>query len=190
MALQALVLSSLALLAPTTAQPAVKQVDIWGVALTLSAGVVYRMDTMPESLHQPGAEFLQESLKLAKRVNLPVPSDPVLAGAEADTMLAMQYVMNASAHPTAKFLAERQGRPAAALFEFGLLSHLVMTAVEPSTENAILLADQMEAAARDTGLARSTWGGFVDALRNGKTRNAAKDALPDMLKVVARACAR
>jgi len=37
MALQALVLSSLALAAPTTAQPAVKQVDIWGVALTLSA---------------------------------------------------------------------------------------------------------------------------------------------------------
>jgi hypothetical protein len=199
MTLQAIV-SSLALVVappagtapavPAGTGPALTQAQIWNVAVGLSAGVVYRMDSMPARLHQPGAEFLQESLQLAKRLRLPVPDDPVLKGPEADTLAAMGYVMGASDHPTAKFLAERQGRAAAALFEFGLLSHVVMTAVEPSSENAKMLADQMESAARDTGLARDTWGGFVDALKKGKTRDAAKDALPDMLKVVARACPR
>jgi hypothetical protein len=182
--------SSLALGGAPSASPevAISQRQIWELVVGLSAGVIYRMDSMPASLHQPGDEFLKHSLQLAKRLSLPLPDDPVLKGAEADTLAAMGYVIGAANHPTAKFLEERKGRAAAAIFELGLLSHLAMTSIVPSSDTAKGLADQMEAAARDTGLARETWGGLVDALRSGKTRDAAKDALPDMLKVVARAC--
>ena len=190
MALSAIVLSSLALAAPTAASPAVSQVQIWELAVSLSAGVVYRMDSMPANLHQPGNEFLQHGLELAKTLSVPLPDDPVLKGAEVDTMAAMGYLVGAGSHPTAKFLEKQGGRAAAALFEFGMLSHLAMTSVVPASETAKGLADQIETAAKDSGITPSTWNPFVDALRNGKTRDAAKNAMPDMLKVVARACAK
>lgn len=190
MPIPALALTCLALVAPAAPAPAVSQIQIWEVSVGLSGGVIYRMDTMPGSLHKPGEEMLRYSLQLAKRLSLPLPDDPVLRGAESDTLAAYGYVMGAANHPTAKFLAQQKGRPAAALFELGLLSHLAMTSVVPASDNGKELADQFEAAGRDTGLARDTWGGLVDALRSGKTRDAAKDALPDMLEAVGRACSR
>ena len=46
----------------------------------------------------------------------------------------------------------------------------------------------VETAARDSGLARDTWGSFTDALRSGKTPTAAKEAMSTMITVVGRAC--
>jgi hypothetical protein len=194
MPIQALAVSSLALavLAPPTsvAEPAVSQAQIWQVAVGLSAGVVYRMDSMPARLHQPGAEFLQETRQLAGQLGLPLPDHSVLKGPEADTVEAMGYLIGGKGHPTAQFLEQRKGHPAAALFQFGMLTHLAMTAVVPGSENAKGIADMVEDAARDSGIARETWSGFVDALRSGKTPVAAKDAMADMIKAVGRACAR
>jgi hypothetical protein len=145
------------------------------------------MDSMPERLHAPGAEFLQDARRLATRLNVPLPDDPVLGGAQADTVAAMGYLMGAGNHPTARFLEQHEGRSAAALFELGLLSHLAMTAVVLGSDGAKGLADLCETAAKDSGLARDTWGGFVGALRSGKTAVAAKEAMASMIQVVGRA---
>ena len=60
MALQALVLSSLVLVPhPRLLSRPRSQAQIWELAVSLSAGVVYRMDSMPARLHKPGDEFLQ-----------------------------------------------------------------------------------------------------------------------------------
>jgi hypothetical protein len=109
MALQALVLSSLVLAAPAAPQPAPSQAQIWELAVSLSAGVVYRMDSMPARLHKPGDEFLQDARRLANQLSLPLPSHAVLDAAEADTLEAMGYLLKAKEHPTTQALERRTG---------------------------------------------------------------------------------
>jgi hypothetical protein len=65
-----------------------------------------------------------------------------------------------------------------------------MTAIVPASESARSLADQVEAAARESGVARDSWAGFVDALRSGKTKVAAKEAMAAMVPAVGKACSR
>lgn len=187
MSIPVLVVSSL-LLAPPVTAPAVPRIKIWELSVSLSAGVAYRMDTSPARLHATGQELLGDAKRLAAEFSLPLGASPVLNGPQADTLEAMGYLVGTANHPAVQELEKRSGRPAAALFEMGLLTHLAMGSLKPGSENAKGIAEMFETAGKDSGVARASWMPFVDALRSGTTPTAAKEAMATMLQAVGKAC--
>ena len=187
MPVTAIVVSSLLLTAPPSTA-AVPKAKIWELAVSLSAGVVYRMETSPARLRAPGQEFLVDARRLATEWSLPLGDSSVLTGPQSDTVEGMGYLVGTKDHPIVVALQKRGGRPDAALFELGLLSHLAMTSLAPGSENAKGVADMVEAAGKDSLVAPESWSGFVDALRNGKTKTSAKEAMAQMITAVGEAC--
>lgn len=188
MAISALVVSSVLLTAAPTTAPAVSKAKIWELGVTLSGALVYRMDSAPARQHANGQEFLVEARRMATELKLPLGDAPVVKAPQSDTVEVMGYLVGAKDNPITKELEKRGGRPAAALFELGLLSHFAMTSIAPGSENAKGIADMVEAAGRESGVARENWAGFADALRNGKTNVAAMQAMSKMITAVGAAC--
>ena len=139
---------------------------------------------MPESLHAEGVKARENARALATRIGLPFPDDAIFKGDQADTLEAMGFLMKARQHPITLLLQERHGRPTAALFELGLVSHLALTGSVPSVEAAPGLAELIETPARDSGLPRESWIGVVEAYRTRKSVNERIEAFGTMVQVV------
>src|SRR4030095_3744203 len=161
------------------AAPAPSRSQVWELAVSLSAGVVYPTDRMAERLGPPGAgaDALQHAKELAAQMGVALPDSPVLRGPVADTMAAVEYIHLGSKHPTAQLIAQKRDASASALFELGLLSHVAMMSLKPSSDVAKAEAELLENAGKASGLPRATWGGLVDALRGGTDPVAAKKAM-------------
>ena len=118
------------------------------------------------------------------KIGLPFPDDAIFTGARTDTVEAMGFLLKAREHPITLLLQERHGRPTAALFELGLVSHLALTGGVPSPAAAKDLADLIETPARDSGLPRDSWIGVVDAYRTRKSENERIDSCGTMIQAV------
>lgn len=154
------------------------------LGMALSGAAIYRMDSMPANLRADGAQMIDKARVLSAKVGVPYPDDPVLKGAESDTAAAIAYVMGASRHPITRLLQERHGRPTAALFELGLLSHIAITNGVPSAEAGQEIASLIETAGRDSGVPREHWIGLVEAYRARKSENDRIDAMMAMIQSV------
>jgi hypothetical protein len=170
---------------PAAAQrPPSRRAMVWEVAVSLSAGVIYRMDTMPLQ-NKDGNAMLEHARALAPRLGMPLPDHAALEGAEVDSMVAVQYLYDPVPHPIATYLAEKDGKPMAALFTLGALSHLAV--MQMSSDSAKDLAGRLEAAALEAQLPRATWGGLVDGLRAGIPKSERIELMIALLKAVAAA---
>lgn len=175
------------LLAAPPAGPAASALDphkVFSYGLALSGAVVFRMDSMPENLNAEGVKALENARALSTKIGLPFPDDAIFKGARTDTVEAMGFLLKAREHPITLLLQERHGRPTAALFELGLVSHLALTGGVPSPETAKDLADLIETPARDSGLPRDSWIGVVDAYRTRKSENERIDSCGTMIQAV------
>jgi hypothetical protein len=159
---------------------------VWELGVALSAGIVYRMDTMPAQ-NKAGNEMLAHARNVATRLGTTLPDHKAVQGAEVDTWIAIEYLYDPRQHPIAVYLAERDGKATAGLFTLGALSHLAMMAITPSSEAAKDLAARLETAALEGQLPRASWGGLVDALRNGTSSNDVKEEMVKMIQAVAAA---
>lgn len=182
---------TLAALAVTTASSGQTQARprrsmAWELGVALSAGIVYRMDTMPAQ-NKAGNEMLAHARNVAKRLGTTVPDHKAVQGTEVDTWTAIQYLNDPRQHPIAVYLAERDGKATAGLFTLGALSHLAMMGIAPSSEVAKDLAARLETAALEAKLPRASWGGLVDALRNGASSNDVKEEMAKVILAVAAA---
>lgn len=139
------------------------------------------MDSHPLQ-NKAGNEMLEHARALAPRLGVTLPDHAALKGTEVDTMVAVAYLYDAAPHPIAVSLAERDGKPMAALFTLGLLSQFA--AMQMSNDSAKDFAGRLEAAALEAQLPRATWGGLVDALRAGAAKNDRIEAMVAMLKAV------
>lgn len=175
------------LLAAPPSGPTASAMDphkVFSYGLALSGAIVFRMDSMPENVNAEGVRSLEDARALSTKIGLPFPDAPLFKGRTTDTFEAMGFLMKARQHPITLLLEERHGRPTAALFELGLVSHLALTGGVPGPEAAEGLADLIEAPARDSGLPRETWIGVVDAYRTRKSENERIDSCGTMIQAV------
>jgi hypothetical protein len=170
----------------TPAKP--RKLLVWELGVSLSAAVVYRMDSMPAKLHKDGNDMLERARSLATQLGTTLPPHEALRGAEVDTVKALEYLQNPREHPIARDLLKSDGEANAALFELGALSHLAMMAMTPGSDVAKDFAARLESAALAAKLPRASWGRLVDALRKGAARDAVIDEMVAMLRAVAGAC--
>jgi hypothetical protein len=158
---------------------------VFTLGMTLSQGVMLRMDSLEASTNADGAKALRNARAIAAKLDLSLPDDPVLQGDRSDTVAAIGYLMKASQHPITRQLEERHGRATAALFELGLVSHIAIAGGVPRAEDAKDLAELIETPARESGLPREQWAGLVEAYRARKPVSERIDALGAMLRTVA-----
>jgi hypothetical protein len=133
--------------AQTAATPKPRKLLIWELGVSLSAAIVYRMDSMPANLHKQGTDMLENARSVATRIGTTLPAHEALQGAEVDTLKALEYLQNPKEHPIARYLMEKDGEANAALFELGAQSHLAMLSMTPGRSVAKDLAARLESAA-------------------------------------------
>ena len=163
--------------------PTPRKLLIWELGVSLSGGVVYRMETMPPSLQKMGVQLVDDARRKARQVGPTLPAHEVLEGPQVDLMKALGYLEDPSQHPISLYLGRTDGPASAALFQLGLLSQLGMMSIIPGSEPAKDLAARLEAAATAAELPRASWGGLVDALRQSGAKNV-RDKIADMLDAV------